>query len=95
MSTTNYLLYFKDLSRPQIRTILKRHDELVIEFRVEGREPCIEGRGSCHIARPCCVVGSALQFASEASLGLPCSWVMGIYVAVHHRRAYIIGEGDY
>ncbi len=95
MSITNYLLHIKDLARPPIRTILKRHDELVIEFRVEARDPCIESRGPCHIAFPCGVVGSALQFASEASLGLPCVGVMGIYVALHHKRAYIIGEGDY
>ena len=95
MSTTNYLLYIKDLALPQIRTILERHDELVIELRVEAREPCIESRGPCHIARPCGVVGSALQFASEAGLGLPCSGVMGIYVALHNRRAYIIVKGDY
>ena len=78
-----------------LRTILKRHDELVIELWLEGRDPCIESGGPCHIARPCCVVGSALQFTFEAGLGLPCSGVTGIYVALHHRRAYILGEGDY
>jgi hypothetical protein len=47
-----------------LRTILKRHDALVIELRVEGRDPCIEGRGSCQMAFPRCVVGGALQSVS-------------------------------